>query len=120
MENCFWEYILSDPALKCLNPSVLTKETNLSKPECEDAATEVEHLEKLKSAYQCNAGWTTACQCPKRCTVTDYHIFVDPTDACNREFSEKKKAGMAFLAFSFPSKRVCLPAIFSFQRKMRK
>ncbi|CAG0893853.1 unnamed protein product [Darwinula stevensoni] len=105
MEKCFWKNIQLDKDLPCLNPSLLPEEAILLKPKCQDIETERKHLQKLTTAYE-NHTLLAYCNCPKRCKVADYHIFVDPSPACQEEFDNYTDAGYAWLAISFPSKRV--------------
>ena len=106
MENCFWENLQSKTDLPCINPSFLTKEVKVTKPKCKDLKQEREQYDALKSAYDRNIWLSADCKCPKRCNVTEYHIFIDSTSACQKEFGGDLKPGTAYLAFRFPARRV--------------
>ena len=65
------------------------------------------HLVKLKVAYDNASRLLTDCNCPKRCKVTDYHIFVDQSSACQGQDTFKfSNDGRALIIIAFPSKRV--------------
>ncbi|CAG0899127.1 unnamed protein product [Darwinula stevensoni] len=110
MENCFWERMQADPNLPCLNPDLLPKEARVTKQGCRDAVSERHHLMTLVNTYtdaSLNASvHARACGCPKRCNVTDYRIFADPTSVCRRDLADSVGDGKAILVFGFPSKRV--------------
>ena len=106
MEKCFWRNVQLDTNLACLNPSLLPEEVNFTKPECQDFDSESQHLDVLRKAYD-NHRLLEDCNCPKRCKVADYHIFVDPSPACQEVFEDSTDSGYTWLTISFPSKRVC-------------
>ncbi|CAG0893320.1 unnamed protein product [Darwinula stevensoni] len=103
LEKCFWERIQTNPSLPCLFPSLMPKEVNLTKPECQTASAEIEQSQTLRKSMGAVMDQLWNCNCPERCSVTDYHILSDPTSACQTSGIEN---GKALLFYRFPSSRV--------------
>ncbi|CAG0903272.1 unnamed protein product, partial [Darwinula stevensoni] len=105
MENCFWRMVESHPNVPCMLPSLLSKETNLTKSECQDPEEEMNLFMHLGDFYKSRdrmAPYQRECNCPARCNTIDYHIFGDPTPGCDVFVSDKN----SWFYLNYPSKQV--------------
>ena len=110
MENCFWDRVQSLDGVSCVIPSFMTKEANVTKPECQDAESKRRYIQKLRNFENSESEneWRN-CKCLKRCKLVDYRVSVDPAfSSCDSIVKSFKGEGAAFLFFSFPSNRVCV------------
>ncbi|CAG0901898.1 unnamed protein product [Darwinula stevensoni] len=103
MEICFWERFYSSPGVPCVVPSLLPVEATITKPECKNADSEMNHTRRLWEARRepLVSQLLNDCDCTKRCDTIEYHIFPDPTSIC-----QSMREGIAMLHFNFPSKLV--------------
>ncbi|CAG0898104.1 unnamed protein product [Darwinula stevensoni] len=106
-ENCFWEHVQLHMDLPCLSPSFLSKDVNLTAPNCTDMNAELDVLSMLHKIHNNSLpqGWKE-CNCPKRCNITKYDVLAPPTDACDVENERKLELNYSRLLISFPSKQV--------------
>ena len=93
MEVCFWNAVLSDRTLPCLNSQLLPKEVKSNASECTDVDDEKEqflvldrHLSEIESLN---------CSCSVRCKYVEYHVSAIPYTA-----------NWTGMYLSVPSKRV--------------
>ncbi|CAG0895365.1 unnamed protein product [Darwinula stevensoni] len=110
MENCFWGWVQSRPQLPCLDPILITKEVNLTKPVCLDPDSSnglLEELEKARKFFmdpESEIGKN--CSCPKRCHRSIHYIIPDPNSNGFKGSEFSRNTGSATLFFNFPSRRV--------------
>ncbi|CAG0897749.1 unnamed protein product [Darwinula stevensoni] len=110
MENCFWGWVQSRPQLPCLDPILITKEVDLTKPVCSDPNNSKVMLEELEKARKYFVDPESEigknCSCPKRCHRSIYYIFPDPNSNGFKGSEFSRNTGSATLFFNFPSRRV--------------
>ncbi|CAG0883166.1 unnamed protein product [Darwinula stevensoni] len=110
MENCFWGWVQSRPQLPCLDPILITKEVNLTKPVCLDPNNSKVMLEELEKARKYfmdpESELGKNCSCPKRCHRSIYYIFPESNSNGFKVSEFSRNTGSATLFFNFPSRRV--------------